>query len=139
LTPLQRREFARKIAAMLAAMHNNKITHRDTKATNFLVQEKNGLQIVCVDMDGIKPMNFFSHSRIMQPLCRLGAALMGTRNVRRTDFLRVFTAYCDLTGIDKNIRRRLYSELAAKARKKFKKKQAFWRALGINLDRTQPL
>ncbi len=139
LTPLQRREIAQKIATVLAAMHNNKITHRDTKAANFLVQEKDGLQIVCVDMDGIKPMRLFSRSYMMRTLWRLGAALMGTRNVRRTDFLRAFTAYCDLTNIDKDTRRKLYRKLAVKAQKKFKQKQAFWHGLGINSDRTQPL
>ena len=139
LTPSQRRQFARKIASMLAVMHNNKITHCDTKATNFLVQEKTGLQIVCVDMGGIRRMSSFPHSDRMRTLWRLGAALMGMRNVYRTDFLRAFTAYCDLTGIEKSTRRRLYLKLAAKARRKFSQKQAFFRAHGINLDRTQLL
>jgi hypothetical protein len=44
-----------------------------------------------------------------------------------------------LTDIEKNTRRNLYRKLAVKAQKKFKQKQAFYRALGINLDRTLPL
>jgi len=139
LSPSRRREFARKIAVMLATMHNNKIIHRDTKATNFLVQEKDGLQIVCVDMDGIKPRRFFLCSHIFQALWRLGASLMGTPNVHQTDFLRAFNFYCDLTGISQNTRRRFYRRLAAKAQKKFKQKQAFWHAHSIDMDRMRML
>jgi hypothetical protein len=49
----------------------------------------------------------------------LGASLLNIPAVSRTDYLRTFTAYCELTGIAAERRKRLFREIAAKARVKY--------------------
>jgi hypothetical protein len=43
---------------------------------------------------------------------------MSVPGISRTDYLRTFTAYCNLTGLDPSHRRPLYRHLAKRAQAK---------------------
>ena len=121
-----RNQLYRQIAAILAGLHRNGLWHRDAKATNFLVAKAAGGQykLCLVDMDGIKRYMVRRRCRRLRPLCQLAASLMGVGGVNRTDYLRVFTFYCNLTGVDLAKRRELFRELAGLAQTELKRKSA---------------
>ena len=118
--------LCRQLAAILAGLHKNGLWHRDAKATNFLVAKAaDGQYKLClVDMDGIKRYLVLRGRRRLRPLWQLAASLMGVAGVNRTDYLRVFTFYCNLTGVDVAKRRELFRELTALAQTRFKRKSA---------------
>jgi len=121
-----RTQLARQLAAILAELHKNGFRHRDAKATNFLVStDSNGrLSVRLVDMDGIKRYLICRRHRRLRCLWQLAASLMSVASVNRTDYLRTFTFYCNLTDVDATERRKLYREIAKLARAKFERKTA---------------
>ena len=102
---------------MLASLHKNGLWHRDSKASNFIVCKDNQdkYRILLVDMDGIKRYLLPSRGRQFRSLWRLAASLMPVAGINRTDYLRTFTAYCNLTGLEPSQRRPLYRHLAKRA------------------------
>lgn len=118
------RRLANQTAEILAGLHERGLWHRDAKSTNFIVSG-NGLdnyRLVLTDLDGIK--QYFVRRKIcqMRALWQLAASVMYLRGVYRTDYLRMFRAYCDKTGIPAEQRGTLFRELAAKARAKYESK-----------------
>ncbi|MCK5225914.1 MAG: protein kinase, partial [Planctomycetes bacterium] len=121
-----RRQICRQVAELLASLCKNGLWHRDAKASNFLVCKDNDEQyrVVLVDMDGIKRNIFRKERNQLRCLWQLAASVMNVPNVNRTDYFRVFRAYCDLTGIEHQQRKQLFYKLAKKAETKFMQKTA---------------
>ena len=112
-----RRNLCFQIAHIFASLHNASLWHRDAKAGNFLVyQHTNGqYKITLVDMDGIKPYGFRPRSLRFRCLAKLAATLMWHRSINMTDYLRTFTIYSNLVGLDSSQRRRIFRDLARRA------------------------
>ena len=115
-----RKQLCRQLATILAALHKNGLWHRDPKASNFIVRKDAGNQyrISLVDMDGIKPYLLRRRSSQLRSLWQLAASLMSVSAVNRTDYLRTFTIYCDLIGLEVSKRHRFFRELSSRAKAK---------------------
>ena len=119
-------QVSHQLASVLASLHNRGLWHRDSKASNFVVYKDSHdkYKILLADMDGIKRYVLPSRSRRLRSLWHLAASLMSVPDINRTDYLRTFYAYCDLTGLDHSLRRPLYRLLARRAQKKRMRKMA---------------
>jgi len=112
-----RKNLCSQIARIFASLHNASLWHRDAKAGNFLVHqpEKGQYKITLVDMDGIKPYVLRRRRSRFRCLAKLAATLLWHRSVNMTDYLRTFTIYGSLTGLDASKRRRIFRGLARRA------------------------
>lgn len=111
-----------QMAEILAGLHEHGMFNRDAKATNFIVSG-NGVdnyRLVLTDLDGIKQYSARRESCQMRALWQLASSVMRLPGISRTDYLRVFKAYCDRTAIPTEQRGQLFRELAAKALAKHK-------------------
>ncbi len=109
-----RKTLSYQLADILASLHKNGLWHRDSKATNFIVHKdtKNEYKVMLVDVDGIKRYRLRRRCFQFRSLWLLAASLLRNCAVNRTDYLRTFTAYCNLLGIETSERRRIFRELA---------------------------
>jgi hypothetical protein len=116
-----RKQICLRLAEILAGLHRNGFWHRDAKASNFVVRQnrEGGYEIFLTDMDGIKRYGLRRTMQRFRAMWHLGASLLNIPAVGRTDYLRTFTAYCELTGVAAGRRRRLFREIAAKAKVKY--------------------
>jgi len=116
-----KKQLCHQLASILAMLHKNGLWHRDAKASNFIVRKNtpSNFDVLLTDMDGIKSYGLRRTSQQTCALWRLAASFLDVPGVNRTDCLRVFTSYCDLTGIAPADRHRLFSILAEKARAKY--------------------
>jgi len=118
-----RKTLSYQLADILASLHRNGLWHRDSKATNFIVHRdaKNEYKVILVDVDGIKHYRLRRRCFQFRSLWLLAASLLRNCAVNRTDYLRTFTTYCNLLGIETSERRRIFRELvilaAAKRRR----------------------
>ncbi len=117
-----KKEFSHQLAAILASLHKNGLWHRDSKASNFIVTKgtENKYRILLADMDGIKRYFLRRRSSQFRSLWQLAASTLPVSVINRTDYLRTFTAYCNLVGLEFSQRRPIYRELATRAKKKSK-------------------
>ncbi len=115
-----KKQLSHQLAAVLASLHNKGLWHRDSKATNFVVYKNNqdNYRVLLTDMDGIKRYVLPCRRRRFRSLWHLAASLMSLSGVNRTDYLRTFIAYCDLTGLESSLRRPLFKLLARRAQAK---------------------
>jgi heptosyltransferase I len=114
-----RKHLANQLAAILASLHQNGFWHRDSKASNFLVASDN--KILLVDIDGIKPYRLHREICRYRSLWQLAASLLSVPAINRTDYLRCFTAYCNLTGLPDSQRRVIFRRLSDKAKAKYRR------------------
>jgi serine/threonine protein kinase len=116
--------LSEQIAEIFAVLDKKGLWHRDAKATNFIVSghSPDEYRPVLTDMDGIKQYSVRRRSCQMRPLWQLAASVMSVPEVLRTDYLRMFRAYCEKAAIPAEQRRQLLRELAAKALAKYKHK-----------------
>ena len=119
-----KKEFSHQLAAILASLHKNGLWYRDSKASNFIVTKdtQSKYRILLADMDGIKRYFLRRRSSQFRPLWQLAASTLPVSAINRTDYLRTFTAYCNLVGLELPQRRPIYRELATQAKKKSKVK-----------------
>jgi len=113
------RELSEQISEIFAELHKRGLWHRDAKATNFIVSgdETENYKVVLTDMDGIKSCSVRDRNKQMRGLWRLAASVMPL-GIYRTDYLRVFTAYCEKVGLPSEERAGLLRELSRKAQVK---------------------
>ncbi len=118
-----KKELTNQLAAILAALHKNNLWNRDSKATNFIVRENidGKCEILLVDVDGVKPYCLRRRSQRFRSLWQLAASLLSLSAVNRTDYFRVFSAYCNLTGIAPSQRNRIFRELSDRAEAKYRR------------------
>jgi hypothetical protein len=116
-----RKQLCYQLAAILASLHHNNLWHRDSKAPNFIIckDTTDKYRIFLVDMDGIKRYFLRRKNNRLWSLWRLAASLMPVSGINRTDYLRVFKIYCELTGLEIEKRRQVYRELASRAEAKY--------------------
>jgi len=115
-----KKQLGNQLASILAAFHKNGLWHRDSKAGNFIVcaNADGTYKISLVDTDGIKPYRLRRETCRFRSLWQLAASLLSVSAVSRTDYLRCFTAYCNLTGLEPSRRSRIFRELSALAKAK---------------------
>lgn len=118
-----RKQLSSQLAAILASLHKNGLWHRDSKAVNFVVCKSldGQYKISLVDVDGIKPYRLRRETCRYRSLWQLAASLLSVPAVNRADYLRCFTAYCNLTGLDSSQRRGIYRRLSDKAKAKYRR------------------
>ncbi len=116
-----KKQLCHQLAAILATLHKNGLWHRDSKAVNFLVRKntEDEYEILLVDVDGIKPYLLRRASQRFRCLWQLAASLLCVSAVNRTDYLRTFTIYSNLTGLPVPQRRRIFRRLSEKAKAKY--------------------
>ncbi|MFH1615285.1 MAG: lipopolysaccharide kinase InaA family protein [Planctomycetota bacterium] len=121
--PPFKRQAASQLAAIMASLDKAHFWHRDAKATNFILLKPQNHQyrIMLVDMDGIKRYFIRRTASRIRSLARLAASVIAVPGINSTDFLRMFLIYCDLTGIKKSRRSRIFRKIAKLALKKWKK------------------
>ena len=112
-----KRNLCSQIARIFASLHNASLGHRDAKAGNFIVHQgpDNQYKITLVDMDGIKPYGFRRRSQRFRCLGKLAATLLWHRSINLTDYLRTFTIYSNLTGLNVSKRHQIFRTLAHRA------------------------
>ncbi len=118
-----RKHIANQLAEIFASLHKNGLWHRDSKATNFIVcQGADGqYKVLLTDVDGIQSYFLRSGKRRncqFRALWQLAASLLSVPAVNRTDYLRTFMAYSNLTGIEPSHRREIFRWLLRKAKAK---------------------
>jgi serine/threonine protein kinase len=113
-------QLSRQMAEILVTLHGNGLWHRDPKATNFMVcrDDDGEYRLVITDMDGIKPGR--GESKQMSALWRLAASVMRIAGIRRTDYMRMFRAYCETAGIPQKRRGEIFRELSRRAEAKYR-------------------
>jgi lipopolysaccharide heptosyltransferase I len=121
-----KKQLCHQLASILASLHQNGLRHRDPKAANFIVRKDAGgkYQISLIDTDGIKPYFLFAQTQRLRSLWQLAASLLSIPALSRTDYLRLFSHYSSLTGIDPSRRRALLRELSEKAEAKYRKSKS---------------
>ena len=116
-----KKQLCHQLATILAMLHKNGLWHRDSKATNFIVckNTRSKYKILLADVDGIKPYFLWRTSRRFRSLWQLAASTLSVSAINRTDYLRTFTAYSNLTGLELSQRRRIFCELSDRAKAKY--------------------
>ena len=107
-----------QIATIFASLHNCGLRHRDAKAQNLLVTPAHGgdsCKVSLLDLDGVKSYVVKTSSVRFRPLSKLAATLLSFGDVNMTDYLRTFTIYCNLTGIDVCRRKEIFREISRRA------------------------
>jgi len=115
-----KKQLAHQIAGVLASLHKANLWHRDANSGNLLVRFPNRpptgkYEISLVDMDGIKPYRINRSRCRFRSMAKLAATLLWSRKITRTDYLRTFTIYCNLTALNKNIRSPILRRLTSQA------------------------
>jgi lipopolysaccharide heptosyltransferase I len=115
-----KKQLCHQLAAILAMLHKNGLWHRDSKATNFIVCKsiEGKCKILLVDVDGIKPYFLRRRSQRFRSLWQLAASTLSVSAVNRTDYLRTFISYSNLTGLELSQRRGIFRELSDRAKAK---------------------
>ena len=115
-----KKQLCHQLAAILAMLHKNGLWHRDSKATNFIVCKsiEDKYKILLVDVDGIKPYFPLRGSQQFRSLWQLAASTLSVSAVNRTDYLRTFITYSNLTGLELSRRRGIFRELSDRAKAK---------------------
>jgi tRNA A-37 threonylcarbamoyl transferase component Bud32 len=91
------RSLIRKLAGLVRIMHERNISHRDTKASNFLVApcdpSVESPEIYLIDLAGVQIWRNLPRERALQNLSRILVSLQSSAAFSRTDFLRFLFAY----------------------------------------------
>jgi hypothetical protein len=77
-------------------------------------------KVLLIDLDGIKrykPLICRRRDRF-RAFVNLGASLTRAGGLNKTDYLRAFKIYCNLTGLEKDTRKRLCKYLIKQVNKK---------------------
>ena len=97
-TARDRGAVARAIGAMLARMHNEGFSHRDTQASNILVDPES--RVYLIDMEGLRYEKSVPDTRAVADLSRLARDLRDRRTpLRALDAARLLHAYCRARGM----------------------------------------
>ncbi|OHB56444.1 MAG: hypothetical protein A2Y07_06610 [Planctomycetes bacterium GWF2_50_10] len=120
-----RRSMAGQMAEIFAGLHRAGYWHRDAKNTNMLVsKDANGFKVQLIDLDGVhRYLPGLSRLFRYRAMVTLAASLLPFKQVTRTDYLRCFTLYCNLTGLGQNRRKDIFRELAGLVQARSKERQ----------------
>lgn len=119
--PAAKKYLAYEVAHILAELHKNGFLHRDAKPSNILMYkgEDGGHHPMLIDLDGVRRYcGVQTFSRRFRPFAHLAVLWSISPLVTTTDCLRIFTIYCNLTGVAagkrKSLFRRLVNSLVAR-------------------------
>lgn len=89
------REVLRQLGRLLQRLHEHHFTHRDLKGSNLLARwlGDEGMDVVLLDLDGLKFRWFVTAKRRFKDLMRLNVALLECSAVNRAGRLRMLTGY----------------------------------------------
>jgi serine/threonine protein kinase len=91
------RMLIRRLAGLVRAMHERNISHRDMKASNFLVAPADisieAPDVYLIDLAGVQIWRNVPRERCMQNLSRILVSLESSAAFSRTDYLRFLFAY----------------------------------------------
>lgn len=89
------REVLRQIGRLLQRLHEHHFTHRDLKSSNLLARwlGEEGMDVVLLDLDGLKRRRIVTAKRRFKDLMRLNVALLDCPAVNRAGRLRMLTGY----------------------------------------------
>ena len=106
-----KQQITDEVAQLLAALHKASMWHRDSKVANFLIykDDENSFKAELVDMDGIKRYRFKRADSQLRTLWKLAESLSRFSMVEKNDYLRGFSIYCDIAGIDKEERKEIFA------------------------------
>lgn len=85
-----------RLAGIIRDMHRWRVSHRDLKAANILVNSTGGdqpLRVWLIDLVGVTHGRRLSRRRKLQNLARLSASFIDSRTISRTDRLRFLRTY----------------------------------------------
>ncbi len=133
LTPKSRRKakiaLIRKLAAILKKMHIDGFSHRDMKASNILLrnittENKNeinpdDIQIILVDLDGLKLKRRVSEKDKLRTLARLSVSADLSPYITLTDRARFLKIYLQKIGSGKPNWKKLWHEIQTEREKRF--------------------
>ena len=110
------------LARHLRCLEQRGFFHRDCKASNILVLERQQTRLLWIDMDGLQLRFKEPRGRLrLRPLARLYVSLMGIPGVTRTDAVRFLRHYCAGLGADVHAWRALWRQLVPVVQKKIRK------------------
>ncbi len=112
-----KRQLSQEVGGILASLHTAGLWHRDAKASNFIVtqQETGQYRVMLVDMDGIKRYGPRRRRCRFRSLAKLASTLLWHGGIGTTDYLRIFTIYCNLSGLEVSQRREAFGEISHNA------------------------
>ncbi|MCY2927207.1 MAG: hypothetical protein NT031_17590 [Planctomycetota bacterium] len=89
------REVLRQLGRLLQRLHEHHFTHRDLKSSNLLARwlGEEGMDVVLLDLDGLKSRRVVTAKRRFKDLMRLNVALLECPAVNRAGRLRMLTGY----------------------------------------------
>ena len=93
------RRLIDRVAALIAALHERRLSHRDLKAANLLVRDVSRLtgdEDIClqlIDLVGVRRLRKLRRSRRLQNLARLNASFHDHPDLTRSDRLRFLRVY----------------------------------------------
>jgi serine/threonine protein kinase len=90
------RRVIAEVARLVCTLHQRRVSHRDLKAANLLVQTEPATQSVCVwfiDLVGVVRQRRLRRSRRVQNLARLHTSFHAHPLITRTDKLRFLRVY----------------------------------------------
>jgi glycosyltransferase involved in cell wall biosynthesis/tRNA A-37 threonylcarbamoyl transferase component Bud32 len=89
------RQVLRQLGRLLQRLHQNHFTHRDLKSSNLLARwlDEEGMQVVLLDLDGLRLRRVVTARRRFKDLMRLNVALLECPVVNRAGRLRMLTGY----------------------------------------------
>ncbi|MFO0814483.1 MAG: lipopolysaccharide kinase InaA family protein [Gemmatales bacterium] len=89
-----RRQVSEQLARLIAQLHRYRMSHRDLKALNILVQPRGeASQIYLIDFRGVTHSWWLTHQRRCKDLARLAISAITTMQASRTDLLRFLLWY----------------------------------------------
>jgi tRNA A-37 threonylcarbamoyl transferase component Bud32 len=86
-----RRRLLERLARLIRKLHQVKLSHRDLKAANLLVQADGTLTFI--DLVGVRVEGAISRRTRVQNLTRLNASFLNSKTVSHTDRLRFLLLY----------------------------------------------
>lgn len=112
-----KKDLAEQIGRIFAALDNAGLWHRDSKAGNFLIcpRKNAGFDVMLVDLDGIKRKLAKRRELGFRGLAKLASTLLWHGGISRSDYLRAFTIYSNLTALSKARRKQVFRRLAQRA------------------------
>ncbi|MGD8452360.1 MAG: lipopolysaccharide kinase InaA family protein [Phycisphaerae bacterium] len=106
--------LGRLLCRHLRLLEQKGFTHRDCKASNFLVLSEPALKLLCIDMDGVRVLKRARPAphHVCRSLARLHVSLLDNPGLTRTDRARFLRCYCARWGVGAHAWRTLWRQLA---------------------------
>ncbi len=116
----QKTTLGRLVARRLRELHERGFVHRDCKAQNLLVVTEPELEVIWIDMDGLRAVRHPRPKDELRMLARLHVSLIDVPAVTRADRGRVLKAYLTRFGRDPDTWRTVWRRIGQLAERKLR-------------------